>query len=239
MELIKVSFKRQSFDIIPEAERIFFIQLSLFADEITILHKLILFSNNHKDDQPVLTAQNIQSFFLVKLLAGKLFEGWLILQKNYFNKLSKKYDAQLSDKCSESIVYIKSYFAKQNLISLIRNKYAFHYDYQRIKNELNSIPTDEVLDLYVSANHGNSLYSMAHIISSYALFNEVDNTDDLKALDTIFKDVLDVSNEFLTFAGELLVKILAAYQIPTSVDKIHLSDVPNIDSVNLPYFIKR
>jgi hypothetical protein len=42
MELAKISFKRKTFDIIPENERIFIVQLSLFANEITMLHKLKL-----------------------------------------------------------------------------------------------------------------------------------------------------------------------------------------------------
>ncbi len=239
MELTRVSFKRNSFDIIPEDERLFLIQLSLLANEITILHKLILFSNNYRDAQPVQTAQNIQSFFLMKVLAGKLFEGWLILQKNYFNKLSKKYDPQLSKECAASMTRIKSFFGKENLISLIRNKYAFHYDFDRIKNDLNSISSDEILDLYFSSDHANSLYSMAHVISSYALFNEVDSADHLKALDNIFKDVLDMSSEFLTFAGELLTKIWQTHKISVSLENVRLESIPSINSVKLPYFIKR
>src|SRR3989338_3240953 len=217
MELAKISFNRKTFDMIPENERIFVVQLSLFANEITMLHKLIVFSNNYKGGETGLTAQNVQSFFLIKLLAGKLYEGWRLLKNSYFkSKLSQQYDDQLSPEDKESIGYIKSYFKKHNLISLIRNKYAFHYDARHIKAELSAIPEDEVLDLYLASDHGNSLYSMAHIISSYALLNEVDNSDNLKALDQIFKDVLGVAGKFLTFSGVVLGKIWGKHRIPVS-----------------------
>lgn len=238
MELAKITFKRESFDLIPKGERIFLVQLSLFANEITMLHKLIVFSNNYKDGKTVLTAQNVQSFFLIKLLAGKLYEGWQMLQKSYFKRsLSKQYEKILSKKGRDSIGHIKSYFGKRNLISLIRNKYAFHYDYEHINKELASIPADEDLELYLAPDHGNSLYSMAHIISSYALFDEVDSSDDFKALDKIFKDVLGVASKFLVFAGELSGKIWQTYRIPVSVGKVHIRRVPTINSVRLPYFI--
>ena len=240
MELTKISFKRKTFDIIPENERIFIVQLSLFVNEITMLHKLIVFSNNYKGSETAVKAQNVQSFFLIKLLAGKLYEGWQILQKNYFrSKLSKQYDDQLSLEGKESIEYIKTYFNKQNLISLIRNKYSFHYDYEHIKEELSSIPEDEGLDLYLASEFGNSLYYMAHVVSSYALFNEVDSTDDRKALDKIFKDVLEMASKFLTFAEVVLGKIWEKYQISVSVGKVTLRGVPDINSIGLPYFIVR
>lgn len=238
MELTKKSFQRKALDIIPENERILFVQLSLFANEITMLHKLIAFSNNLKGDEAVLTAQNVQSFFLIKLLAGKLYEGWQILQKNYFNqKLSKQYDDQVSLEGKKSIKYIKSYFKKPNAISLIRNKYAFHYDFLHIKEELNSIPEDEFLDLYLASDYGNSLYSMAHVISSYALFHEIDSTDDLKAIDKIFKDVLGVAKNFLMFSGVVLGEIWKTYKIDGSFETVILHSVPDINSVTLPYFV--
>ena len=205
-----------------------------------MLHKLIVFSNNYKEGETVLAAQNAQSFFLLKLLAGKLYEGWQMLHKAYYkSKLSKRYDPILSKNGKDSIKHLKSYFRKRNVISLIRNSYAFHYDYEHIKNELSSIPADENLELYIASDHGNSFYSMAHVISSYALLNEVDSTDDFSALDKIFKDVLGVASKFLIFAGELSRKIWETYWISVSVGKVHLRGVPNINSVKLPYFIIR
>lgn len=241
MKIAKIVFKKESFDKIPEKDRLFIVQLSLFANEITMLYKFIVFSNNYKEGETILIAQNVQSFFLIKLLAGKLYEGWDMLRKSYFqSKLSKQYEGMLSAKGKESIGSIKSYFGERNLINKIRNKYAFHYDKEHIMDQLNIIKKDEELDLYLAPDHGNSLYSMAHIISSYALFREVDKSDDFRALDKIFKDVLGVASNFLTFAGELIEKIWERYRIPIEpVGTIHLKGVPKINSVKLPYFVLR
>ena len=126
------------------------------------------------------------------------------------------------------------------MIRLIRNKYAFHYDIDPVREQLDAIPNNEELDLFLATDHGNSLYSMAHIVSSWALFNEVDPSDNLQALGRIFKEILEVANYFLTFADGILTKIWEQHRIQVeSVTEINLESSQNIDSVKLPFFVSR
>ena len=241
MELKKLTFKKETIDNIPEKERILIVQLSIFSNEISMLHKLIVFSNNIKGKGPLLTAQNIQSFFLIKLLAGKLYEGWELLRKSYFgSKLSIEYDDKLSKRGKNNLEFIKTYFGKTNVIKLIRNKYTFHYDKDHILDGLKAIPNDEELDMYLASDIGNTLYSMAHIISSYALFKEVRSNSEYEALKIIFKDVLTISAKYLIVSVELIQNILSKNKLTIhKVTHIRVGGVQNIESVMLPYFIKR
>ncbi len=241
LEITRVVFSKANFDKIPANERVFMVQFSMFANEISMLHKFIVFSNYHKEGETILTAQNTQSFFLLKTLAGKLYEGYEIVRKNYFkNQLSKQYDSLLPEESRRALSSLKSYFVGDNLIKKIRNKYAFHNDMDPVREQLGTIPDDEELDIYLASDHGNSLYSMAHIVSSYALFNEVDPSDHLQALDRIFKEILEVASNFLTFADGILVEIWGKYRIQIeSMTEIDLEGIQNIDSVKLPYFVSR
>jgi len=242
LEITRIVFKKSSFDKIPENERVFMVQFLMFANEISMLQKFIKFSNYPQEGEPVLTSgQNTQTFFLVKLFAGKLFEGYEIVRKNYFgNQLSKQYNSLLPDGSNRALDSLKKYFGRENLISLIRNNFAFHYNEDHVRKQLGAIPDDEELDLYLTSDHGNSLYSMAHIVSSYALFKEVNPSDDFQALDKIFEETLNVASNFLNFADGIVPRILEKNRIQVkSEPPINLEGIQNIDSVKLPFFVSK
>ena len=242
LEITRIVFSKTSFDEIPENERIFMVQILMFANEISMLQKIIKFSNYPHEGHPVLTsAQNTQTFFLVKLFAGKLFEGYELVRKNYFgNQLSKQYHSLLPDWSNRALDSLKRYFGRDNLIGLIRNNFAFHYNEDLVREQLGAIPDDEDLDLYLTSDHGNSLYFMAHKVSSYALFKKVNPSDDFQALDKIFEETLSVASNFLNFADGIVPKILEKNRIQVKSDPpINLKGIQNIDSVKLPYFVSR
>jgi len=240
MELKRIVIKKSEFDTIPEKDRLFIVLISACTNEISILHKLITYSNYYVEDKTINTAQNVQSFFLIKLLAGKLVEGYDIIRKDYFgSSLSREYAAELSEDSKAALTILHSYFKRNdNLIKLIRNKFSFHYDSDIVKEQLDKIPDEEDLELYLASNHGNSLYTLSHITSSNALFNEVDDSDNWKAVDTVFKEVLSTAKNYLVFAEGILTVIWRQHRIKTvSVTDIELKDAPKLNSIRLPYFV--
>jgi len=77
MKITKIKFEPEKFLRLEENERVFFVMISIFANEIAVLHKLIAYSSGKEQHNPVLIrAQNTQAMFIVKLLGGLLFEGW-------------------------------------------------------------------------------------------------------------------------------------------------------------------
>ncbi len=240
MELKRIIIKKSEFDTIPENDRLFIVLISACANEVSMLHKFIAYSNYHVEDETINTAQNVQSFFLIKLLAGKLYEGFEIIRKDYFGSaLSREHDVHLSKDSKIALTSLKSYFSRgDNLIKLIRNKFSFHYDSTLVREQLDGIPDEEDLELYLASNHGNSLYALSHIVSSYALFNEVDDSDHWKAVDTIFKEVLNAATNFLVFAEGILTVIWVRHRITAVAETdIYLQNVQKIDTIKLPYFV--
>ena len=69
------------------------------------------------------------ALFVDRMLAGKLCEGWTLFRERYQGtSLSKEYDKLLDTEVRKAIKKLNKYFGKSNVLSRIRNRFAFHYD---------------------------------------------------------------------------------------------------------------
>lgn len=242
MKLFKIEIPKPKLSLIPENERIFFIQLTNMLNDLNILQKLIYFSSKGADDEIVRAGQNSQALFLIKMQAGKLFEGWRLIQDNFFGtKLSKNYEKDLSDLGRNSLTKLKRYFGRTNLISLIRNEFAFHYSLNassKIKRLIDDIRDSEVFEIFLSENHGNCLYYISHVLVNTAILRSIDSSDFAGALDKLLKDINQVTRWFLDFLGDC-VKIIIEKYLGLEQKEIEIPEPPNIDEVALPYFVKK
>ena len=81
---------------LPDSELIFFIQACRILNDLNILHKTTTMSNKVVDSEIERKAQNSQTLSFFILLAGKLYEGWELVQASFFrSKLSKSYTTHL------------------------------------------------------------------------------------------------------------------------------------------------
>lgn len=161
-----------------------------------------------------------------------------MLNVSYFSsQLSQKYDKLLSNPAKGSIKELKRYFAKNNLISKIRNKYAFHYNRENVEDQLNHITQDRTLSMLISEYQGNSLFAFSDTIINSSILNSINPNDQQKAMDTLVEEViLKVCKKFQNFGYgvvELIIEKLKFY-----CEEIELEDILAIKDVKLPYFVK-
>jgi hypothetical protein len=240
MKLTKANFSKKQLDQLSEKEKVFFVQLAHLLDELMILAKCVKFATNPTEvkEEVKRIAQYTQALFFIKILAGKIYEGWKMLQTSYFSsKLSHKYDKLLSEPARKSINELKKYFAKNNIIREIRRKYAFHYDRKKIKDQLNNITQDETLSMFITEHQGTSLFAFSDTIINSALLDSV-NPSNQKAMDLLFKEViLKVCKWFQDFGYEFIKLIMEKLEF--DFEEIQLEDVKSIKHIELPYFIRR
>ena len=241
MRLIKAEFSKKHLDQLPKEEKVFFVQLTHLLDELSILSKCVVFASNAIEVKQEVekTAQRMQALFFIRILAGKIYEGWQMFHASYFSsQLSQKYDKLLSNSASGSIEELKRYFAKNNLIYEIRNKYAFHYDRKNVENQLNHIAQDETLSMLISEHQGNNLFSFSDAIINSSILNYINPNDQQKAMDTFVEEVLPkVCKWFQNFGYgfiELIIK-----NLESNCEEIELEVVPTIEDVKLPYFVRK
>ena len=243
IDIISIKVKKDDFEKIPEDDKLLFVKASLFADEINILLKLITFSNKDFEDKIFKIAQNNQTLFLIKLLAGKLREGWGMLGTDYWgSKLSFEIEKKFSPKGKENLAILKRYFrdlSDENPISLIRKKYAFHYDSEYIKEQLKDIPVDESLEIYLGKHPYDTFYGVSHLIINHSIFEKVSKGDPWKALNIIFKDIIDIALLFIRVTFEMLTIIRKRYpSVFSEANRERLDGVTDVNDVFIPYFVE-
>ena len=241
MKLTKAEFSKKHLDQLPKEEKVFFVQLTHLLDELSILSKCVIFASNAIEAKQEVekTAQRMQALFFIRILVGKIYEGWRMFRASYFSsQLSQKYDKLLSNLASESIKELKRYFAKDNLIREIRNKYAFHYDRENVENQLNRITQDETLSMLISEHQGNNLFAFSDTVINSSILNSINPSDQQKAMDTFVEEViLKVCKWFQNFGYGFVELIIEKLEF--NCEEIELEDVSTIGDVKLPYFVRK
>lgn len=220
-------------------EKVFFLQAGTILNEINILIKLLVISQAESENDVVSKAQHSQTIFFLSLLSGKLWECWQFLNKAYFNtKLSKKYDSELSDEGLESLKKLKAYFNKNNLINDIRDELSFHYDIQKVKNQIPWIFLDQLPEIYLAENQGNSLFYISDIIQLKRLLEYTGKKDAKIAKEALFTEVLTIADRFIKFIYHILL-VMIGNQNEIELEKIDIGEAPSIGNVSLPYFVEK
>ncbi len=242
MKLSKINIPKSKLDTIPEIEQVFFIQLMHFLSELNILQKCVIVSSNKLASLTTIEkrGQISQAHFFIRILAGKLYEGWEMLRKDVLKtQLSREYENLFSQKGKESLSELIVYFNDENnLVRLIRNKFAFHYDKEKIKEEIDKIPQEELLEMYISENRVNYLYSISDTIVNWAILNSIDSSNSQRAMDILIGEIaIKVSGWFREFCGDCVRIIYEKLELDCT--EVEISEPPSIDEVKLPYFVKR
>ena len=263
MKLRKATIKNYEFAKLSENERIIFVQIGHFFNEINILQKMLLYAINSLHSASTFLEKDIyskQAIFVMTMLGSKLSEGWQFLQASFFGaKISKLYEVRLN-KRTHSLNELKNFFSgsRDNLLNIIRNKYAYHYDRNKIKNEILKMHSDlEILfsdyaaaDDFYTCCDDVFLHSIIKDVVKVAIsqrrvaFEEARlKTEDAKSkllgdfVKILVDDTLNVCKSFQEFSNNLIA--LLCEKIEIDYEEVKIPEPPNINDVNLPFFIKR
>jgi hypothetical protein len=243
MKVYEIPISRQQLDSIPADERLFFIQIGHLANELSTLNRLLLFASKTTGTTELERwARNSQALLLVRLCSGKLFEGWQMLQRDYFgSKLSKEYDRLLDESGKNSLTEIKRYFSKNNLIKDIRDNFAFHYPSDDLQNQLQRTKNTGTLYIYLGYAHGNSFYSFADVLVGSAMLSKVQGVDPQQAMDALFTEPINATNWFLDFIGSCMIILVEKYLGATldalGANTVEVSNTKKWEDVQVPFFL--
>lgn len=244
MKIYDIPISQAQLNSLPANERLFFIQIGHLANELLTLNRLLLFASITPSTTQLETrAKNSQALLLIRLCCGKLFEGWQMLQIDYFgSKLSIKYDNLLDAKGKQGLEQIKQYFSKQNLIKDIRNNFAFHYSSDDLKSQVREIEETDTLNVYLGKAQGNSYYYFADVIVGRAMLNKVKGADPQQAINSLFTDPMKAIQWFLDFIGSCMIVLVEKYLGTTleasDTNTIEIQNPKKLKDIQLPYFLE-
>lgn len=242
MKLYKISIPKKKLRSLTERELLFLVQMGSILNEVNALERLILLSHKTPDNPIELKAQKYQSFFLLLLLIGKLWEIWQLLQNLYFKgQLSKEYESYLPDEAKESLKYIKKYYSNKGAwLKRVRDKISFHYDLDSLRQEINKMPDDAEFEMYLSEDQGNSLYISSGALVMFTLLGCIgDYLDPEYALKTYFSELADLTKNLIVFFNYCMMCIGIKNKWDENIlEEIEIPDPPDIKDVFMPYFLK-
>lgn len=228
-----------------ENERVFFIQSGDLLNDLNVFSKLLIFCmNRQRAGKGVMkTARDVQTMCLIRILVGKLHEGWKLIDKWYYGSgVSRKYDGLLKQSAKNAVDEIKIYFSKTNLISEIRNSLAFHYGpkkpeewREKVRVLIEKMQASQVLEVYVSKAQGNCLFPMSNesvILDILQLTGESNNRQAWKKLRV---DIKKVINWFINFLNDYHLVCAEQYLGLKACGQEEIP-APSIKNVYLPYF---
>lgn len=241
MKITKIKFSREALSKIPERERILFVSLAHAANELNVLSKLYQIAMNPPQNEIERKAMVVQAFLIGKMLAGKLYETWNLFTKAYFGtKISKIYEPLFDSDAQNSLKFLKNYFNNENVISLVRNRFAFHYGADQIQGGFEAMEHDAILDMYLDAYNPNTMYSFADDIVNFAMFEAIAPGDQKLAVKKFMDDTSAVNGHFSTLLGACMAIAIAKYlsdeAAPENRSNFVISNAPNWKELRLHYF---
>ena len=211
-----------------EDEKIFAVQLGYFVNEINMLYKCIRIKAD--------------LFFInmfIRLLAGKLYEAWQMINNANKNEgLSKRLEKILSDETKAIRKKINKYFGGKNNIKIIRNHLGFHYDQEIIKKGLTEIKK-QALMFFTSEYAENNFYAFSELVIYEALKKEIVCLEGKDFLFTFLHETGEVCDWFSKFAMNCLDEIAKANSIDLESEVINIPEPPTYKEIKFPFFIQR
>ena len=206
----------------------------------------MILSENKSDTEVEIKAYSMQASVIFRVIIGKLFESWVLLQKNFFNtKLSKKYETKLPSDGHQSLQKLKKYFGKANNITTIRNNISFHYpSFDEISKQLKAIPNGTEFQIFLGETNVNNNYYMAEEIISNLMLNQVksEGTARPDTMLDVFRDLIQVSKWFIAFSDDCMVTLMEEFlgdiKDNLKVEMVEVKSHGNIWETSIPFFME-
>jgi hypothetical protein len=244
MQLHRIAVPRDILLGMPENERNFLIATGHLLNELNVLNKIFYRCSQYAtDDRVIGKAQTTQALCMAKILAGKLAVGWEMLRNFYFNtQLSREYGPLLSPEASEARRELGKYFGRSiNVISAIRNRYAFHYDPEQFSGALAAPSEEDGWEMFLTEESGNSLYFFSEVVIGRGLLEYINPASQKEAIETLIDDITSIGGLFITFLTGCLIVIGERYLFDDKwllpIESVYIDDPPGLDDIRIPFFV--
>lgn len=243
MKVMRIHINKRELMSLQDDERILFLSLGLFVNEINALTRMLYWAANRKSDKLNEAEENgmrTMIFFLMRLLAGKLYESHKVVKKKFSKrKLAKNYVPKLWGESVEALENITRYFDKpDNHIKEIRDSYGFHYSPVSLDKMLPNVT--EPLYIYMNRDKSaDNLFYLSEQLIISGLPKLMGKSDIDKAADALTGELYKVSAWFATLADGLMAKFFETHDTElreSNPVEVKFSTLLKFDKVQIPWF---
>ena len=244
VKLHQIRIERSALDNIPAEERTLLVLLAHAANELNILAKIFHWAAAAVNESPIeLKGNNTLVFTVVRLLTGKLYEAWKLLDKAFFGtQLFRTYTLALDDEGRSALQDLKQYFGRKNAIEAVRNRYAFHYSPDQVTASYSAVPEGEELDLFLGDSGLNTLYYFAEVIANRALLYEINSSNPAAAMEQLRLETTRIHAAFLKVISGLMALAVKNHLGKTlyemGASEVEISPCLTSKQVSIPFFVE-
>lgn len=242
--IYRIALRKEQLDAIPEAERNLLFALGHLANELNVLTKLFYWAaHNQREGDIFQHASNAQSMTIVRLLCGKMHEGWRLLQTSYYGTaISREYNPLYSEEEQQSFRELSRFFGGENVITKVRNNFAFHYSAAEIGRCYAESNRDDQLEMILSESNANTLYDYAEILVNQTLLEQLNPSDPSKAMEVLIADSTRLTGLFNRAIGACfgtaIRRHLGADLEQLGAEAIELEGLAHFEAIGIPYFVE-
>jgi hypothetical protein len=209
MELTRIRLDRDRLLEVPQEQCKFFIALGHHSNEVNAITKLMYWcAGGEEDEGPQSHGRYTILQILLRLLAGKLYEGWRVFRKSFFGSgLSRTFEPKLDPESSEALTQLKRYFRAKNAAEIIRNNFAFHYSPTKAAAILSEV--SEPLLVYMDGRTApNTLFYYSEVLTDRALQEALKSEGIHRNPEELVSELFKVSRWFAQAADGVMDAII-------------------------------
>lgn len=219
----EVPFSKADFEIIPEEDRALFFMAAQTANELAILRSLIMQALDAAKGDKLLQETGLGvAFFLARLLAGRVTEGWENLFRSdgkdqQFQRLWEKLPGDVRREAMQNDVeearksLANAFDAPEPLLRRVRHKLAFHLDRPAIVGAFNIVPESMPLNDFHTGMRGTTFYGGADTIMALAASYLIGSENPSEGMDAVIQEASRLGGELSTIIDAYLVAFVVTY----------------------------
>ncbi len=241
MGVFKAQLNKEALSKIPEQERNLLVAIAHLQNEIRFSLYGVVWTHDFSSDNDVIVKGQIAfNFFHLRVLAGKMHEGWELLNKYHFcnKELSLSFNESGDNKAISLLKELSKYFGKTNAITEIRNNLSFHYSPSELGHHVINMPDE--LDIYIAKeNDANTLYYFAEVSANRGVLSKLNYHESTNPIEAINEELIGMAKKFNKFNALYMKHILNKYQQEIwegVLEEVDFENLPKFSSVRIPMF---
>ncbi len=222
---------------LPEDVRLTLILCGHIANEITTLHRLLLFTLK-VHEHPVLNEYaDMQMWTIARILAGKVGEGIEVLQKRIFGQPFGKTFLPSVD--GPQVKNARALVGGGKLLRTLRNEHSFHYPRtDDLKTAFDGLAEGEGWSMLMGQSRHSMFFAFSHLVTTKAMLNATGKATIEEAQIAIKDEVLDGAEILLAFFEQLFLAPTVKGLFDTHTPVLSMANLPSPFEAKIPPLCK-
>ncbi len=241
VEIYPLRYTAGDLAAVPEDDALFFLMCGQLQNDIVILSRQVILARMEDGSpEPVRMAAMTVNLVNMRMLAGRLAEGWDLI-RDRFQRLFREYGDVITPAAVADLKSLNVYFANDCLIRTLRNKIAAHIDQAVMRDAYKGIEAERNFTDYLARMEGNTIFYSGEILMVEAIHRLVQGADLQASLNALGEEVIRIAR----LEGSVVREYLRAFaqrhlepQLRALVKgKIVIEDQPLFDDFIAPVFL--